>query len=142
MGQPYIGRPTTLSGWYKYSPQTIDRHLDKAAYAEGAKHMGNIDTALIYIYLLDWSGRAEKYLQDGQTPAANEIVAYGEFMPNGTTSTYTQFNIKINYSKTNVRPTHIIIYATSSRYGHWLTGGEGSTLWIDEFELGFDYVAP
>ena len=140
MGRPYIGRPTTLSGWYKYSPQTIDRHLDKAAYAEGAKHMGNIDTALIYIYLLDWSGRAEKYLQDGQTPAANEIVAFGEFMPNGTTSTYTQFNIKLNYSKTNVKPTHIIIYATSSRYGHWLTGGEGSTLWIDEFELGFDYV--
>ena len=140
MGQPYTGRPTTLSGWYKYAPQTIDRHLDKADYAEGARHVGNLDTALIYIYLLDWSARTDKFLNDGEKPAANEIVAYGEFMPNGTTSTYTQFNIKLNYSKTNVKPTHIIIYATSSRYGHWLTGGEGSTLWIDEFELGFDYV--
>ena len=97
-----------------------------------------MDQGRIFIYLVDWSKRAEKYLNDGQTPAANEIVAYGEFMPSGTTSTYTQFNIKLNYSKTNVKPTHIIIYATSSRYGHWLTGGEGSTLWIDEFELGFD----
>ena len=140
MGQPYTGRPTTLSGWYKYAPQTIDRHLDKADYAEGAQHVGKMDQGRIFIYLVDWNKRAEKYLNDGQTPDANEIVAFGEFMPSGTTSTYTQFNIKLKYSKTNVKPTHIIIYATSSLYGHWLTGGEGSTLWIDEFELGFDYV--
>lgn len=142
MGQPYTGRPTTLSGWYKYAPQTIDRHLDKADYAEGAQHVGKMDQGRIFIYLVDWSKRAEKYLNDGHTPAANEIVAFGEFMPSGTTTTYTQFNIKLKYpeNKKNVMPTHIIIYATSSRYGHWLTGGEGSTLWIDEFELGFDYV--
>ena len=138
LGRPYTGRPTTLSGWYKYSPVTINKTNNK--HPKGKEHMGNPDTALIYIYLLDWSARTDKFLNDGQTPAANEIVASGEFMPSGTTSTYTQFNIKLNYSKTNVKPTHIIIYATSSRYGHWLTGGEGSTLWIDEFELGFDYV--
>ncbi|MBQ9470881.1 MAG: PCMD domain-containing protein [Bacteroidales bacterium] len=140
LGRPYTGRPTTLSGWYKYSPVTINKTNNK--HPKGKEHMGNPDTALIYIYLLDWSARTDKFLNDGETPAANEIVAFGEFMPSGTTSTYTQFNIKLNYSKTNVKPTHIIIYATSSRYGHWLTGGEGSTLWIDEFELGFDYVAP
>ena len=142
MGQPYTGRPTTLSGWYKYAPQTINRRLDKADYSQSEAHMGEIDRGRIFIYLLDWSGRENKYLNDGETPATNEIVAYGEFLTpqNQTVSNYTQFNIKLNYKNTSKKPTHIIVYATSSLYGHWLCGGEGSTLWIDEFELGFDYV--
>jgi len=33
-----------------------------------------------------------------------------------------------------------LIVASSSKYGDYFTGGDGSTLWIDEFELGFNPI--
>lgn len=138
LGRPYTYRPTFLTGWYRYAPKIIDKHQKK--HPSGAQHVGNLDQALIYIYLLDWSDKTNPYLNDGQTPSASEIIAYGEQIISGEQQNYTKFRINLNYRNLTKRPTHIIVYATSSRYGHWLCGGEGTTLWVDEFELGFDYI--
>lgn len=48
---------------------------------------------------------------------------------------YEQFNIPITYKSGSVQPTHVVIVATSSRWGADFIGGEGSTLYIDDFEL-------
>ena len=144
MGRPYTGRPTTLSGWYKYTPKTINQV--NTSYYKGPDVKGTGDKAHIYIILIDWSASGKtQLLGDELTDAfkqSAEVVAYGEFMEENTVSSYTQFNIKLQYRSTTKRPTHIIICATSSYLGSAFTGGAGSTLWVDEFELGFDYVEP
>ena len=144
MGRPYTGRPTTLSGWYKYTPKTINQV--NTSYYKGPDVKGTGDKAHIYIILIDWSASGKtQLLGDELTNAfkqSAEVVAYGEFMEENTVSSYTQFNIKLQYRSTTKRPTHIIICATSSYLGSAFTGGAGSTLWVDEFELGFDYVEP
>ena len=149
MGHAYTGRPTQLKGWYKYSPQAINEVNSK--FYNGSNVNGQTDKMHIYIYLLDWSNRANKYidayeakeippLKNGKKLPAEELVAYGEFLSDQTVSSYTQFTINLEYYSTTKRPTHIIICATSSYLGSAFTGGENSTLWVDEFELGFDYV--
>ena len=151
MGHTYTGRPTQLKGWYKYSPQNINEVNSK--FYNGPNVNGQTDKMHIYIYLLDWSNRANKYidayeakeippLKNGKKLPAEELVAYGEFLSDQTVSSYTQFTINLEYYSTTKRPTHIIICATSSYLGSAFTGGENSTLWVDEFELGFDYVEP
>lgn len=144
MGRPYTGRPTTLSGWYKYTPKTINQV--NTSYYKGPDVKGTGDKAHIYIILIDWSASGKtQLLGDELTDAfkqSAEVVAYGEFMEENTVSSYTQFNIKLQYRSTTKRPTHIIICATSSYLGSAFTGGAGSTLWVDEFELRFDYVEP
>ena len=52
---------------------------------------------------------------------------------------YERFEIDIKYRDTNRKPTYILIVASSSKYGDYFTGGEGSTLYLDELELSFDY---
>lgn len=165
MGHAYTGRPTQLKGWYKYSPQNINE-VNSKFYSGGS--VSGSDKMHIYIYLLDWSNRSNKYvdayegifkyvkqnrmivneppvyeappLKNGKKLPAEELVAYGEFLSDQTVSSYTQFTINLEYYSTTKRPTHIIICATSSYLGSAFTGGENSTLWVDEFELGFDYV--
>ena len=51
---------------------------------------------------------------------------------------YKAFEITLEYYKKNVRPSYIIVAATSSKYGDYYTGGIGSELYIDEFELVFE----
>ena len=47
------------------------------------------------------------------------------------------FTLPIQY-RDNRQPTYIEIACASSRYGDYFTGGKGSVLLIDEFELIYD----
>ena len=125
-GRPYSGaRPTKLSGFYKYTSMPI-------TYQGDGKTPGNLttDQCQIYMYLWDASGKQ---------------IAYGEFTGSETISQYTQFEFDIEYSDRITKPAKIAIVATSSKYGGEFDGmkvvgqvGEGSTLWVDEFELSYD----
>ena len=48
------------------------------------------------------------------------------------------FNIPVEYRYTNRKPTAIIIVASSSKYGDYFSGGTGSTMWLDDFELVYE----
>ena len=123
-GKPYTGRPTTLSGYYRYSPQIIDQ-------PSSSEHAGEMDKCHVYIMLEDWEGATTR-------PSNPKQIAYGEFKSDQEVTTYMKFNIKLAYSNVVDRPTHIVIVSTSSHYGETYVGGIGSTLYVDEFELGFD----
>lgn len=34
---------------------------------------------------------------------------------------------------------YIVIVASASKYGDYFTGGDGSTLWLDELSIEYDY---
>ena len=125
-GRPYAGRPTRMTGFYKYTPFTID--VAKAPYTN---MKGTMDMCHIYIRLENWGTATER-------PANPEVIAYGELKSDKVVAEYKEFNIPIAYNTTTKKPTHVVLVATSSYLGEFFTGGIGSTLFVDEFKLLFD----
>lgn len=124
-GRSYSGaRPVKLSGWYKYAPGAEMR----TGATVPADRTLTSDECEIYIKL--WSGET--------------LIGEGSFVDNKNVSEYTKFECPIEYVDTTKRPTKITIVATSSRYGGEFDGtsvvgqlAEGSTLWVDDFELSY-----
>ncbi|MBD9167536.1 MAG: DUF4493 domain-containing protein [Parabacteroides johnsonii] len=140
-GQKYEGgRPTKLTGYYRYKSVTIDNA--KEPYSNWK---GKPDSCSIYIALCDWTAPFRVDTQNKKFVNLNgpDIIAYGELSPeesgNGNMQAYEQFEIDIKYRDLTRKPTYILIVASASKYGDYFTGGEGSTLYIDEFELQYDY---
>lgn len=139
-GRPFTSFPSNLKIHYKYSPKTIDRTNDQ--YAEYAYLKGRPDSCCIYIALTD---RAEPF--EIRTKPSNRqlfdkndksIIAYAEFVSGQETTSYQEIDLKLNYRSMERTPKYMVIVATSSKYGDYFTGGEGSTLWIDDFVLEYE----
>lgn len=115
-GRDYKGRPTKLTGWYKYktAPITIGSAPD------GSK----MDKAHIYILLEDGNGKQ---------------IGYGEKVETNDVAEYTKFAIDIVYTDLVSMPATVTLVATSSKFGGDFIGGVGSELFVDEFELDFSY---
>lgn len=129
-GRPYQGaRPVKLTGYYKYTPGTS---MNKNGKIPSDRKL-TVDECDIYVKL--WSGE--------------EMIAESHFVTNETVSTYTRFELPIEYTDKTKHPDKITIVATSSRYGGEFEGSgmlgtkvvgqvsAGSTLWVDDFELSY-----
>lgn len=129
-GRSYNGaRPVKLTGYYKYTPGTS---MNKNGKIPTDRTL-TVDECDIYVKL--WSG--------------DEVIAESHFITNQTVSEYTRFDLPIEYTNMTKRPDKITIVATSSRYGGEFEGtnmfntkvvgqvAEGSTLWVDDFELSY-----
>lgn len=138
-GRPYKGRPTKLTGWFKYTPKTVDIAADKKnpVYAHLLDSIGRTDWCHIYVKLEKWPDDWDDTQDVRPDPAQVTPVAYGEFRTNTEVKSYTEFAIDIKYKDLTTRPNHIVIIATSSINGGDFCGGTGSTLWVDEFKLSF-----
>lgn len=137
-GRPYTGCPTKLTGYYKYIPKEIKKG------EHGELKPGSMDKCIIYIVLCDWTApftvntKTETFVD----LSAPYVLAYGELSDAEASLTmeeYQKFEIDIKYRDIKKKPTYILIVASSSKYGDYFTGGVGSTLYLDEFELSFDY---
>lgn len=138
-GRPYTGRPTRMTGYYKYSPGKIDQA--KAPY-ESMKDKQ--DMCSIYIALCDWTGpfRVNTQKSNFVDLTDESILAYGELdleSCSKTVSEYTKFEIDIKYRDTSRKPTYILIVASASKYGDYFTGSTSSKMYLDELELDFGY---
>lgn len=138
-GRPFTGRPLLLRGWYKYTSTPID-DATKGVAIPSELH-GQPDQCQIYISLENWGGaisRPTGYKSPSLEDAT--VVGYGEMHTQGAVDMqgYEQFNIPITYKEDAPDPTHIVIVATSSRWGADFYGGSGSVLYIDDFELIWD----
>ena len=131
-GRQFKGRPTGLKGWFKYqsSPITEFKYMPEMA--------GKPDECHIYVKLEDWGDAA---LAPGERPANAKSIAYGEFFTANNINNYTEFSFPLIYAKENMdfNPTHIILVATSSKYGNDFCGGVQSVLHVDEFEFLYGY---
>ena len=138
-GRPYTGRPTTLSGYYAYTPKAIDK--TKSPY-ENLK--GQNDIGKIFVVLTDMTS---PFVVNNSTnpptlfdPNDESVIAYGELEDNvGTGGEYKPFTINIEYRDSR-KPSYVILVAVASKYADYFTGGVGSLMYIDEFSFGFDYV--
>lgn len=139
-GIDYDCRPTKLKGYYKYqtSPVNYFGKNNKFDFLRGTN-----DSCHIYVALCDWTepfhSDLEREIFVDYSENNPSIIAYGELKNDRMMmDSYEPFTIDIKYRDTTRTPRYIVIVATSSKYGHYFAGGEGSVLLIDEFELSFD----
>lgn len=140
-GQSYNGRPTKLTGYFMYQPKLINKVKPPYDALNGQR-----DMCSIYIALTDWEVPFAVNTNEGVFVdfASDNILAYGELdlskcSPEEAMTAYEAFEIDIVYRDTTRTPKQVLIVASASRYGDYFTGGVGSTLYLDEFALHFDY---
>lgn len=140
-GRSFTGRPTQLKGWFKYNPGNIT-HTKKDFIEKN-----DPDSCSLYVTLANWdapfavSTGDDKFV-DFSDPA---IIAYGEIDKSkcspSSMSAYEEFAIDIEYRGDMSRqPKYVLIVASSSRYGDYFTGSTKSVMYIDDFELVYDYT--
>lgn len=135
-GTPFSARPIALRGYYKYSPKTID--MAKAPYTD---MKGQIDQSQIVVFLTDWTTQfrintsSKEFVDLDNDPG---IIALGQFNSSNSDAGYVKFTLPLVYRDATRIPNFLVIAAASSRYGDYFTGGVGSVLYIDEFELVYD----
>ncbi len=137
-GQAFTSRPTAFHGYYQYAPVAIDYVGDNQP--SGTVSKGDMDICSIYIAL-----SKKKYTVDNTDAStfinfANDdnIIAYGELPASdcvNTNGNWKEFTINLKYKNTTDKPSYLIIVCSSSKYGDYFTGGKGSTLYLDDFEL-------
>lgn len=147
-GREWTSRPTKLRGYVRYEPKTVTH--EKSDY--DALKKGDLDKGIIYIALLDNSPKetdsksGKSYPVIVRTKAADRqlfnkdasnVIAYGELIFDAATEGdgMIQFEIPLTYIRDNVKPAYIMCTASASIGGDYFVGGEGSKMWLDDFEL-------
>ena len=78
---------------------------------------------------------SERQLFDKNDP---NIIAYAEFITGQNADSYRQIDLPLTYRYYGRTPQQLIIVASASKYGDYFTGGDSSTLWLDEMELIYE----
>lgn len=139
-------RPKALKVWARYEPVNIT-HDDTSALPSVSK--GDPDNGIVYIALVTdqtMSYNSETWPQIVKTssssrqlfdPSGSNVVAYGEhvFTSATTESGLVEITIPLNDVNPSLTVSNIIIVASASRYGDYFVGGNGSLLYLDDFEL-------
>ena len=140
-GKAFTTRPTGLHGYYKYTPAVINK-VDRTPAGVTIVQGETMDQCAIFIALakktFTFNNKNEdQYIQYATDP---NIIAYGELPPGAATEGdgYVEFNIPLKYKNLTDQPTHIIVVCSSSKYGDYMTGGVGSTLYVDDLSLIYD----
>lgn len=139
-GKPFNSRPIKLRGFYKYSPSTVN--YVGSNLPSNTIEKGEPDQCAIYVAL----SKKVYTVNNGDLGSFidfkndENIIAYGE-LPSGDATLgdgYVEFNIPLQYKNLTDKPTHIIIVCSASKYGDYMTGGEGSTLYVDNLSLVYE----
>lgn len=137
-GQAFTQRPTKLRGAYKYTTAPISNTQSGLEYMKGQP-----DTCIIWIALIDSEEPFEIRTNPNNRrlfdPDGDEVIAYGSLEVGYDVDEYTEFEITLDYRSTSRAPKYILCVSSSSKYGDYFTGGVGAELYIDDFELLFDY---
>lgn len=106
---------------------------------------GQTDQAQIYVALTTAAVDIRTKAKDQKlfNPEDKEVLAYGQctltenYGPDGQLK---ELIIPIEYYERSkgVLPTHLVIVCSASKYGDFFSGGEGSTMYLDDFELIYE----
>lgn len=135
-GTPFTSRPLALRGYYKYSPATVNKVKDP--YKD---QMGKPDQCQILTFLTDWDApfrvntNTKTFVDLDNDPG---IIALGQFNTSESSADYIEITIPLVYRSNDRMPVYIVIAGASSRLGDYFTGGIGSVLYLDQFELIYD----
>ncbi|WP_251967016.1 PCMD domain-containing protein [Parabacteroides sp. AD58] len=134
-GHEYSSRPAKLKFQYKYTSAKINVINNNRGSATEENDSGFIYFLLTdKIYNIDTTNE-NSFIKEENYSSDEHILAYGSFTISQSVTAFQLGEINLTYKSLDKKPTHIIIVASSSKKGDYFTGGEGSTLWLDELEL-------
>ena len=137
-GHPFTERPTRMRGYLKYDCKAISHTIN-----EYKELTGRPDTCIVWCALIDtpepFEIRTNPNNRNLFDPNGSYVVGYGKIQFGQTISEYIPFEFDINYKSTSRVPKYILVTASASKYGDYFTGGAGSMLYNDDFELLYDY---
>ncbi len=153
-GRPFATHPIALRGWVKYTQGQIDIDMKQVTTMPPGQALTNddMDEGSIYIALGTWTpeeygGTAESPVQVYTktppivfNPNGKDVLGYGELIFKKSTDGWMQFSIEIDWRDTDTRPTHMMIVCSGSRWGDYFVGSTQSRMWVDDFELIYDYA--
>lgn len=135
-GRPYQGasHPEALRVWVHYTP--------KAASKDGTYLSKNqLDHGQIYIAFSNGAVNLETHNKKYFDPKSSQILGYGqqtwEGVGYGDGENLKELIIPIDWypAAATTPPTHIIIVCSASKFGDYMEGGQGSIMYVDDFEL-------
>ncbi len=142
-GRAYNGsHPTALSVWVNYRPGKADKNGCK----NGHLALDELDSGQIYVALSTEpvEVRTKKSDQKLFNPDDACILAYGEhtfdhsnYGPDGALQQLI-INFDYNAKARSNKPLYLIIVCSASKFGDFFDGGEGSTMYVDDFELLYE----
>ncbi|MGN1210189.1 MAG: PCMD domain-containing protein [Candidatus Cryptobacteroides sp.] len=143
-GYPFTSRPVALKGYYKYSPRQISKARDPYTSL-----IGSMDKCQIQILLTDWEEPFTIKTSQGvfvDFENDKHIIAYAKMESDVATDTLTQdaengyvsFRLPLEYRDNTRKPKYIVVTCCASYLGDYFTGGEGSEMYVDEFELEYE----
>lgn len=139
-------RPKALRVWVHYTPVAVTHTGTGATLKKGDMDMAHLFVALFDDTDPDTADGVAPFIVRTKTSKAKYfdknaawIMAYGEKILTEATpgSDMVQLEIPIDYkagADTRI-PQYIAIICTASKEGDFYTGGSGSTLYVDDFEL-------
>ncbi len=133
LGTPFNGRPKSLSGYYYYIPKRVNYAREPYLWMKGKMDIGEIE-----VMLTDWDEPFHVITNDDQFVDMNDphIIGHGKMKIKEATDGYVHFELNIDYRDDRI-PKMVYITAASSYYGGYFTGGNGSTLYLDEFQFNY-----
>ncbi|MBD5357180.1 MAG: DUF4493 domain-containing protein [Bacteroides sp.] len=139
-GRPYNGsHPKALVLYANYRPGVgvSNKGANGDYIAEGATDEGQIYVALTTDPVSIKT--KSKQLFDA---SADYVIAYGQvtWTDNfGADGSLDKVTIPLEYTSRakTTKPTHLVIVCSASKYGDFFSGGEGSLLYVDDFELEY-----
>lgn len=137
-GRPWSECPTRLRGYYNYTTSPINYASSEFQYL-----MNRPDSCHIWIALTDMDApcRIRTNPKDRQLFDQNDpgVIAYGQFVRGENSNGWQEFVIDLKYNSTSRKPKYLLVVTAASKYGDYFTGGTGSTLYVDDFSLDYDY---
>ena len=96
-------------------------------------------------YIFNYNNVFYSFFYDGSSACTHRSAEYamnyvysGEMVLDKTVGEWQEFTIRLDYNNLDIRPTHIVVVCTSSRYGDYFTGSRQSVLFVDDLELYYD----
>ncbi len=162
-GRPFVGRPSKLRFWIKYSTGLVNR-TENQKITTNDYDIGQVKVALGTWTPSKYGGTEQSPVLINTTNTSTFVdfdtdpatIAYGDMQItgaasasdytaniNGVTSTedwtqWHQIELDIVYRDLTTTPTHIIISCAASKWGDYFEGCDSSKMWVDGFELVYD----
>lgn len=140
-GREYDGsHPSSLKLWANYRPGT---GVSKKGADDNYIGVGETDEGQIYIALTSSPVSIKTKTKQLFDPKADYVLAYGQITLTesfGADGSMEMIEIPLEYNDRakTTKPTHLVIVCSASKYGDFFSGGEGSTLYVDDFELVYE----
>ena len=152
-GRPFTSRPKALRLWVRYRTGIIDKEgSDDAGGKRSGMKEGDMDKGIIYVALADGSKVTDDVDTQQSWPCIVKtnkskyqffhdydpnVIAYGERILTADTEGegLIEIEIPIEYRRTDLRPSNIILVASASKGGDYYTGYTGSVMHLDDLEL-------